>query len=111
MGKTTEELEFAVNKNIASVSAEKGIGYFDLTEDVETTEFIGHVINQLDEFINISNSEHPLYKQFMLKVKKLELSNDEIDYLENEITRSINESVTPGFKLLSVTCRPKITSG
>jgi uncharacterized protein (DUF885 family) len=64
-------------------------------------EFVyGHVINQLDEFINISNSEHPLYKQFMLKVKKLELSNDEIDYLENEITRSINESVTPGFKLL-----------
>ena len=64
-------------------------------------EFVyGHVINQLDEFINISNSEHPLYKQFMLKVKKLELSNDEIDYLENEITRSINDSVTPGFKLL-----------
>ena len=64
-------------------------------------EFVyGHVINQLDEFINISNSEHPLYKQFMSKVKKLELSNDEIDYLENEITRSINESVTPGFKLL-----------
>ncbi len=64
-------------------------------------EFVyGHVINQLDEFINISNYEHPLYKQFMLKVKKLELSNDEIDYLENEITRSINESVTPGFKLL-----------
>ena len=64
-------------------------------------EFVyGHVINQLDEFINISNSEHPLYKQFMSKVKKLELSNDEIDYLENEIIRSINESVTPGFKLL-----------
>ena len=64
-------------------------------------EFVyGHVINQLDEFINISNSKHPLYKQFMSKVKKLELSNDEIDYLENEIIRSINESVTPGFKLL-----------
>ena len=64
-------------------------------------EFVyGHVINQLDEFINISNSEHPLFKQFMLKVKKLELSNDETNYLENEITRSINESVTPGFKLL-----------
>ena len=31
---------FAVNKNIASVSAEEGIGYFDLTEDVETTEYI-----------------------------------------------------------------------
>ena len=31
---------FAVNKNIASISAEEGIGYFDLTEDVETTEYI-----------------------------------------------------------------------
>ena len=31
---------FAVNKNIASVAAEQNIGYFDLTEDVETTEFI-----------------------------------------------------------------------
>ena len=31
---------FAVNKNIATVSADTGIGYFDLTEDVETTEYI-----------------------------------------------------------------------
>ena len=31
---------FAVNKNIASVAAENGIAYFDLTEDVETTEYI-----------------------------------------------------------------------
>ena len=64
-------------------------------------EFVySHVINQLDEFINVVNTEHPLYKQFMLKIKKLELSNDQVDYLEKEITRSINESVTPGFKLL-----------
>ena len=64
-------------------------------------EFVyGHVINQLDEFINVSISEHPLYKQFMLKVKELNLSNDEVDYLEAEIKRSINDSVTPGFKLL-----------
>ena len=64
-------------------------------------EFVyGHVINQLDEFINVVNTEHPLYKQFMLKIKKLELSNDQVDYLEKEITKSINESVTPGFKLL-----------
>ena len=64
-------------------------------------EFVyGHVINQLDEFINVVNTEHPLYKQFMLKIKKLELRNDQVDYLEKEITRSINESVTPGFKLL-----------
>ena len=31
---------FAINKNIGTVAAEMGIGYFDLTEDVETTEFI-----------------------------------------------------------------------
>ena len=31
---------FVINKNIATVAAEMGIGYFDLTEDVETTEFI-----------------------------------------------------------------------
>ena len=31
---------FAINKNIGAVAAELNIGYFDLTEDVETTEFI-----------------------------------------------------------------------
>jgi saccharopine dehydrogenase-like NADP-dependent oxidoreductase len=31
---------FAINKNIGTIAAEMGIGYFDLTEDVETTEFI-----------------------------------------------------------------------
>ena len=59
-----------------------------------------HVINQLDEFINISNIEHPLYKQFMMKVNELGLSKDKVDYLEEEIRGSIDESVTPGFKLL-----------
>tara|TARA_B100000963_G_scaffold290339_1_gene260135 strand:- start:7602 stop:8609 length:1008 start_codon:yes stop_codon:yes gene_type:complete len=31
---------FAVNKTVAKVAAEKSIGYFDLTEDVPTTEFV-----------------------------------------------------------------------
>ena len=31
---------FKVNKNIAKVAADYGIGYFDLTEDVETTQYI-----------------------------------------------------------------------
>ena len=31
---------FKVNKNIAKVAADFGIAYFDLTEDVETTEYI-----------------------------------------------------------------------
>jgi saccharopine dehydrogenase-like NADP-dependent oxidoreductase len=34
---------FAINKNIGTVAAEMSIGYFDLTEDVETTEFIRNV--------------------------------------------------------------------
>ena len=37
---------FAVNKNIAQVAAEESIGYFDLTEDVETTEFIRNLKSQ-----------------------------------------------------------------
>jgi len=59
-----------------------------------------HVLNQLDEFINISITDHPLYKQFMLKIEGLDLNKSEVDYLEEEIRRSIDESVTPGFKLL-----------
>ena len=31
---------FKVNKNIAKIAAELGMAYFDLTEDVETTDFI-----------------------------------------------------------------------
>ncbi|MAX50258.1 MAG: saccharopine dehydrogenase [Gammaproteobacteria bacterium] len=31
---------YAVNKNIAQIAADESIGYFDLTEDVETTDFI-----------------------------------------------------------------------
>ena len=31
---------FAVNKNIAQIAAEESIGYFDLTEDIETTKYI-----------------------------------------------------------------------
>jgi len=31
---------FAANKNIAQVASEENIGYFDLTEDVETTDFV-----------------------------------------------------------------------
>ena len=31
---------FSVNKNIAGIASKEGIAYFDLTEDVETTDFI-----------------------------------------------------------------------
>ena len=37
---------FAINQNIGTVASEMGIGYFDLTEDVETTEFIRSIDSQ-----------------------------------------------------------------
>ena len=64
-------------------------------------EFVyGHVIKQLDEFIEYSNEEHPLYTQFMSKINQLDLDQEDVNYFENEIKRSISESVTPGFKVL-----------
>ena len=65
-------------------------------------EFVfDHVITQLNEFINYSHSEHPLYTEFMKKVKELDLSVEEESYLDSEIKRAIDESVTPGFMLLN----------
>ena len=65
-------------------------------------EFVfDHVITQLNEFINYSHSEHPLYSEFMKKVKELDLSVEEESYLDSEIKRAIDESVTPGFILLN----------
>ena len=65
-------------------------------------EFVfDHVITQLNEFINYSDSEHPLYSEFMKKVKELDLSVEEESYLDSEIKRAIDESVTPGFMLLN----------
>lgn len=60
----------------------------------------GHIIEQLNELINYSNEEHPLYKQFIKKIRLLNLSDEEFDSLENSIKKSINENVTPGFELL-----------
>ena len=37
---------FAINQNIGTIASEMGIGYFDLTEDVETTEFIRSLDSQ-----------------------------------------------------------------
>ena len=64
-------------------------------------EFVyDHVIKQLNEFIEYSNEEHPLYVQFMSKLNKLDLDQEDVNYFENEIKRSISESVTPGFEVL-----------
>ena len=64
-------------------------------------EFVyDHVIKQLNEFIEYSNEEHPLYVQFMSKVNKLDLDQEDVNYFEHQIKRSISESVTPGFEVL-----------
>ena len=64
-------------------------------------EFVyGHVINQLNDFINYSFEEHPLYTQFMMKVKELNITDKELDDFDKRIKKAIEDSVTPGFKLL-----------
>ena len=64
-------------------------------------EFVyGHVIKQLQEFIDYELNDHPLYAQFIMKVNELNLSESDNNYLDSEIKRAIKESVTPGFELL-----------
>ncbi|MDC3113343.1 DUF885 domain-containing protein [Gammaproteobacteria bacterium] len=64
-------------------------------------EFVyGHVIKQLQEFINYEFIEHPLFTQFMMKVQELDLNERDINYLESEIKQAIEKSVTPGFEIL-----------
>jgi uncharacterized protein (DUF885 family) len=64
-------------------------------------EFVyGHVIKQLQEFINYEFIEHPLFTQFMMKVQELDLNESDINYLESEIKKAIENSVTPGFEIL-----------
>lgn len=59
-----------------------------------------HIISQLDELINYPINEHPLYKQFVKKIELLNLSDEEFNFLEASIRKSIQDSVTPGFMLL-----------
>ena len=59
-----------------------------------------HIINQLDVLINYPINEHPLYKQFVKKIELLNLSDEEFNFLEASIRKSIQDSVTPGFILL-----------
>ena len=64
-------------------------------------EFVyGHVIKQLQEFINYEFIKHPLFTQFMMKVQELDLNESDINYLESEIKQAIEKSVTPGFEIL-----------
>ena len=119
-GKSThiEQVAARLNWPCVRVNLDSHISRVDLIKDVyegtlkdlEKQAAIGifppefvfdHVITQLNEFINYSHSEHPLYTEFMKKVKELDLSVEEESYLDSEIKRAIDESVTPGFILLN----------
>ena len=83
--------------------------YEGLIEDLEKQslaeiyppEFVyERVIDQLDEFINYSYDEHPLYSQFIKKIELLDLNKTEREKYKKDIRIAIDVSVTPGFKLL-----------
>ncbi|MDC3244632.1 DUF885 domain-containing protein [Gammaproteobacteria bacterium] len=70
-------------------------------EGIYAPEFVyAHLIKQLNELINYSLEEHPLYTQFISKAKSLDITNDELGSLEADLRLSIKNSVTPGFVLL-----------
>ena len=59
-----------------------------------------HLIEQLNELINYTFEEHPLYIQFIKKAELLEITDTELASLDAEIKSSIKNSVTPGFIFL-----------
>ena len=59
-----------------------------------------HLIEQLNELINYSFEEHPLYTQFIKKAELLDITDAELASLDAEIKSSIKNSVTPGFIFL-----------
>ena len=64
-------------------------------------EFVyAHLITQLNEFIDYSIEEHPLYTEFFKKVDKLDISDEDYVSLNADLKTSIKTSVTPGFVLL-----------
>jgi uncharacterized protein (DUF885 family) len=64
-------------------------------------EFVyDHLIEQLNELINYSFEEHPLYTQFFKKAELLDITDVELASLDADLKSSIKNSVTPGFILL-----------
>ena len=59
-----------------------------------------HVINQLDELMNHDLENHPLYSQFVNKISKTDISEENQIALAKELEEVINNHVTRGFGLL-----------
>ena len=59
-----------------------------------------HVIRQLEEFLNFKENENPLRSVFLRKIEDLNLDSEVSSELISKLDNAIENSVTPGFKLL-----------
>ena len=59
-----------------------------------------HVIRQLEEFLNFKENENPLRSVFLRKIEELNLDSEVSSELILKLDNAIENSVTPGFKLL-----------
>ena len=70
-------------------------------ENIYAPDFVYvHVINQLDELMNHDLENHPLYSQFVNKISKTDISEENQIALAKELEEVINIHVTKGFGLL-----------
>ena len=70
-------------------------------ENIYAPDFVYvHVINQLDELMNHDLENHPLYSQFVNKISKTDISEENQIALAKELEEVINNNVTRGFGLL-----------
>ena len=70
-------------------------------ENIYAPDFVYvHVINQLNELMNHDLKNHPLYSQFVNKISKTDISEENKEALTKELEEVINNHVTKGFGLL-----------
>jgi len=70
-------------------------------ENIYAPDFVYvHVINQLNELMNHDLKNHPLYSQFVNKISKTDISEENKEALTKELEEVINNHVTKGFSLL-----------
>ena len=58
------------------------------------------VIAQLDEFLNFSFEEHPIYTEFNRKIKDLDFSEDQKIQLREKLKQAIRQSIDKAFKMM-----------
>ena len=58
------------------------------------------VITQLDEFLNFSFEEHPIYTEFDRKIKDLNFSEKQKTQLREDLKKSIRQSIDKAFRLM-----------